>query len=250
MPGRFETATLKARLAEGRHLALVWCALGSVPVVEAAWDAGAEAVVIDLQHGLFDRAGMESAIGSAPRGAPSLVRTEDASIAAIGRALDAGAEGILVPLVETAAEAAAIVAACHYPPRGGRSGGGMRPLGDIGTYLAWADRAVTVGVMIESEAAAGRAAEITGVPGLDLIFVGTGDLALTIGRGPDAAARVEAALTRVREACAAAGIASGLFTLDRAASDRRRAEGWGVTVYANDITVLRGGFAAAVQPVT
>jgi 2-dehydro-3-deoxyglucarate aldolase/4-hydroxy-2-oxoheptanedioate aldolase len=240
---RFATPTLKARLKGGRPLGLAWCSLGSVAVAEAAWDAGAEAVAIDLQHGLWDRAGLEAAVAS-QRG-PTLARVEAAEFVALGRALDAGCEGVIAPLVETPAEAAAVARACRYPPLGARSGGGVRPLADFAAYRGWAE-AVVVGVMIETEAAAARAAEIAATPGLDLVFVGTGDLALDIGPGADAPARVAAALSRILAACRAAGVAAGLYTPDAAAARRRLAEGWQVVTPATDVTLVRAGWAAGL----
>ena len=97
--------TLKFRLVGGSPLGLFWLSLGSVAVVEAAVAAGAEAIVIDMQHGLFDRAGLEAAVGAAPPAVPCLVRVEDDGATVIGRALDAGAEGIIVPMVNSEAEA-------------------------------------------------------------------------------------------------------------------------------------------------
>ncbi len=90
-------------------------------MIEAALHAGAEAIVIDMQHGLFDRASLEAAVGLVPASVPCLVRVEDDTPGAIGRALDAGAEGIIVPLVETAAQA--------------KRGGGSLPLPAEGPSL-------------------------------------------------------------------------------------------------------------------
>jgi 2-keto-3-deoxy-L-rhamnonate aldolase RhmA len=154
---------------------------------------------------------------------------------------------VIAPLIETRAQAEAVVRACRYPPRGARSSGGIRPLSGLRAYRDWAEQ-IVVGVMIETEAAAGRAAEIAATPGLDLVFVGTGDLGLSIGDGPDAAARFEAALAQVRAACAAAGLAAGLYTPDAEAARRRAAEGWRVTTPATDVALVRGGFAAAFRP--
>lgn len=244
MRRRFAEPTLRRRLADGPALPAIWCMAGSVAAVEAAWESGAELVVIDMQHGLFDRLALEAAVGAAPPGAPTLVRVEAADFAAIGRALDAGAEGALAPLVETPEAAAEVVRACRFPPGGARSGGGVRPLGDFPAYLDWAGRAVVAGVMIESEAAAARAEEIAATPGLDLLFVGTGDLALSVGGDRE---RAEAAVARCRRAAEAAGVAAGLFTASAEEAARRAAEGWRLTVAAHDVGTLNAGFSAALK---
>lgn len=233
-----------ARLARGDSLSVAWLALGAPAIAEIALAAGAAGLVVDLQHGLFDRAGLEAVVG-ASGGAPVLVRTADHSPAAVSIALDSGADGVLVPLVETAEEAAAVVAAARFPPVGRRSGGGVRPLGlGFSRYLT-AAAGVTVGVMIETARGVENAEAIAAVAGLDLVFVGTGDLGLSYADRPDPAAAREAGCARVLAACRAAGVAPGRFTVSSGEAAARRAEGWQVTVAANDIDVVAAGFAGA-----
>ena len=180
--------SLKRRIKDGSGLGVFWFALGNVTLVETAVAAGAEAIVIDMQHGLFDRATLEAAIGCVPPNVPCLVRTADDTPAAIGTALDAGAEGVIVPLVESGRQAAAAAAAAHFPPKGIRSGGGIRPLRDFGAYLTAASDAITVGVMIETKKGVANAAAIAAAKNVDFVFIGTGDLALSLGTSPGSAA--------------------------------------------------------------
>src|SRR5687767_1799172 len=118
---------LKAALAAEPGVGAFWFATGSVATVELA-AGGAQAAILDLQHGLFDRPGLEQAIAAIPAGVFSIARVAECSERAIGEALDAGAGAIMVPLVETAEQARAAVAFARYPPEGIRSGGGVRPV--------------------------------------------------------------------------------------------------------------------------
>jgi 2-keto-3-deoxy-L-rhamnonate aldolase RhmA len=242
-----ENPTLKVRLVEGTPLGAFWFALGSLALIEVAVAAGAEAVVIDMQHGLFDRRSLEAAVGVVPPHVPCLVRVEDHTPAAIGRALDAGAEGVIVPLIETAAQAAAAAAACHYPPKGHRSGGGVRPLQDFAAYRKAADQAITVGVMIETAAGVANAAEIAAAEAIDFVFIGTGDLALSLGGSLDVTTAHETACREILAACQKAGTPCGTFTGDAAAAASRLAEGYWMSVVANDISATRGAFDAALK---
>ena len=237
--------TLKEKLRQGAPLGTFWLSLGNLAIVEMAVRAGAEAVVIDMQHGLFERRDLEAAIGMVPPSIPCLVRVEDLSPIAIGRALDAGAEGVIVPLVETAAQARAAVSACHYPPKGTRSGGGVRPLSDFLAYRAAADDAIAVGVMIETAEGLANAAAIAGVPGIDFVFIGTGDLALSLGTFPKPERRHEDAIQAVLAACRYAGVPCGIFTGSPEMAARRRAQGFAMTVVANDIDVNAAGLRSA-----
>ncbi len=240
-----ENPTLKVRLAKGPPLGVFWFALGSLALIEAAVAAGAEAVVIDMQHGLFSRQDLEAAVGLVPAHVPCLVRVEDHTAAAIGRALDAGAEGVIVPLIETAEQASAMAAASHYPPIGHRSGGGVRPLRDFGPYRKAADRAITVGVMIETATGVSNAAGIAAAEHVDFVFIGTGDLALSLGGSLDVTDAHEAACREILAACQKAGTPCGTFTGDAAAAASRLAEGYWMSVVANDISATRGAFDAA-----
>lgn len=234
---------LRARLA-GPGLSLAWFSLGSVPLVEIAARAGFDAAVIDLQHGLWDRMSTHLAV-SALGGVPVLARVAAVSAAAIGEALDSGAAGVLVPLVETAEQARLAVAASLFPPDGIRSGGGVRPLaGGFARYVREQGRPL-IGVMIETVAGVENAADIAAVPGIDLIFIGTGDLALSIGCFPAIDDRHEQAIAAVQAACRDAGVACGIFTTSVDAALDRRDQGFAATVAANDIAIVASGFAAA-----
>lgn len=236
---------LRARLA-GAGLSLAWFSLGSVPLVEIAGRTGLDAAVIDLQHGLWDRMSTHLAV-SALGGVPVLARVAAVSAAAIGEALDSGAGGVLVPLVETAEQARLAVAAALFPPDGIRSGGGVRPLaGGFARYVREHGRPL-IGVMIETPAGVDDAAAIAAVPGIDLIFIGTGDLALSIGCFPEIDDRHERAIAAVHAACRTAGVACGIFTTSVEAALQRRDQGFAATVAANDIAVVAGGFAAAAK---
>jgi 2-keto-3-deoxy-L-rhamnonate aldolase RhmA len=236
--------TLKKRLTDGPALGAFWFALGNVAIVEAALHAGAEAVVIDMQHGLFDRASLEAAVGIVPASVPCLVRVEDDTPTAIGRALDAGAEGIIAPLVETAEQARSVAEACRYPPRGCRSGGGVRPLRDFAGYLRAADEAIAVGVMIETRAGLENAAAIAAVEDVDFVFIGTGDLGLSLESAPGSDTH-EKACRAILAACRKAGTPCGIFTFGGKSAAERIAEGYAMAIVANDISAVGEYFAGA-----
>ena len=79
------------------------------------------AIVLDLQHGLWERGTVEAAIASTGQRVPVIARCADNTHAAIAQALDAGAASVLVPLIETVDDARRALDASRYPPRGSRS---------------------------------------------------------------------------------------------------------------------------------
>src|SRR4051794_39448816 len=136
----------------GRAARNAWLTIPDAYLAETVAARGmAEAVTVDLQHGLFDRRSAVSALRAiAAHGCAPLVRLPAVDAAVIGYMLDAGAAGVIAPMVENAAEAEALVAACRYPPRGRRSHGptraALRPGADA---FAAAEQAIVL-AMVET----------------------------------------------------------------------------------------------------
>ncbi len=239
--------SLRDRLAQRQPLGVFWMSTGSPAVIELAAAAEPDAIVIDAQHGLWDRQTIEYAVGAARLHAPVLVRTAENSPVAIGQALDAGAEGVIVPLIEDERQAAAAVAAARFPPHGARSAGGVRPLNQgFADYYTQANAGTVVGVMIETEHAVQNAQAIAATSGIDFVLIGSGDLAVSLGTFPKPDARHEEACRAVLDACEAADVPCAIFTNNIDSAIRRRHEGYALVVIANDIDVVKSGFSFAV----
>src|ERR1043166_4789957 len=142
-------ASLKRRLHAGETISTLWCDLGCVAAAEVMAEARPDAIIFDLQHGLWDRVSLFSAFAAIRGKSEPIVRLAANNPTLIGEALDLGAAGIIVPLVETAEEAKAVVTAAKFPPDGNRSAGGARPMLDFGAYAKMANDSLMVGVMIE-----------------------------------------------------------------------------------------------------
>ncbi len=242
------TLPLRHRIGQSEPIGLFWMSLGSPAVIELAAQAAPDAIVIDAQHGLWDRRSIENAVGLASKAAPVLVRVTENSAIAIGQSLDAGAEGVIVPLIETDGEAAAAVAAARFPPEGSRSGGGVRPLGrDFGAYYMHAMQNTIVGVMIETLRGVRNAAAIANTPGVDFVLIGTGDLAVSLNGFPRVDSRHAEACNAILEACRTAGIPCGIYTGNADAAVARHRDGYPIVVVANDIEVVVGGFGQAMK---
>ena len=162
---------------------LMHVATPSVAIAEAALHSGYDGIVVDLQHG---EVGLEpgcTIMRAAPRGNPWLwARAASLDPGAIGRLLDSGARGIVPPTIETRAQAEALVRAPKYPPLGGRSLGPSRPaLYDGESYTAAGNAAVSAVVQIETVRGVENAEQILSVPGVDSVYIGPADLAVSYG---------------------------------------------------------------------
>jgi 4-hydroxy-2-oxoheptanedioate aldolase len=245
-----------ARLRRRERILGYWSVIDSPVSTEWLAHVGWDYIALDLQHGLIGYSGMVAGLTAidAAAGPVGLVRVEANAPTPIGRALDAGAAGVIVPLVDTAADAAAAVASATYPPRGIRSYGPMRSQLRIGPVPAEADRDTVVLVMIETPQGLANVEEICAVDGLDGVYVGPSDLRLAVGgahpQDPAVHDELEAALTRVRESAASAGIAAGIHTSDGAIAAQRLAEGFTLATVASDLTHLRQASAAHLKAAT
>ncbi|MCW6510016.1 HpcH/HpaI aldolase family protein [Lichenifustis flavocetrariae] len=250
MPATTEPG-LKAALRRKPGVGAFWFALGAPVLVEIALTAKPDCVIIDLQHGLWTRVSVEAVLGLDFGGVPTIARLADDTHTAIGAALDAGVEGVLIPLVESAAQAAACVAAAHYPPHGHRSGGGIRPvIQGFPGHVAGARARTAVGIMIETAAGVEAVEAIAATPGLDFVFIGTNDLAISLGCFPQADAGHEAACQRILRACQAVGVPCGIFTGNATDAARRLGEGYALSVAASDLGLAMAGFPAAKAALT
>jgi len=244
------------RLRNRERILGYWSVLDCPVATEWLAYVGWDYLALDLQHGLIGYSGMLSGLTAvdAAGGPVGLVRVEANDPTPIGRALDAGAAGVIVPLVDDAAGAARAVAAATYPPNGIRSYGPMRSQLRIGPVPAEADRDTVVLAMIETPEGLANVEEICAVPGLDGVYVGPSDLRLAVGgahpQDPAVADEFEAAVTRVREAAAAAGVAAGIHTPEGAVAARRLAEGFTFASVASDLTHLKAASAAHLKAAT
>ena len=178
--------SLKEAWAAARKTFGAWLTIPSSLSAELVAELRPDYVCVDQQHGAIDYGSMVpmlQAIRAA--GATPITRVVGNDAALIMKALDAGALGVIVPLVSSQAEAARAVAACRYPPMGTRSYGPVRAAHVLGstspTDLA---EGVVCLVMVETREGLDRVEEIAATPGLDGIYVGPADLALSFGLPP------------------------------------------------------------------
>jgi 4-hydroxy-2-oxoheptanedioate aldolase len=231
-----------------------WIKLDTTESVEIMADAGFDFVVIDLEHAPLglDTAARMISLARATRILP-LVRVPGHDAAMIGRILDAGAGGILAPHVDSADEARRVVAATRFPPLGERGAGGTSRAGRWGLlpraeYVRAGNEDVLCVAQLESVAAIEAAPEILAVDGVDAVFLGAGDLSLSLGLGPGDE-RVLELLAAGRAAAAAAGKPCGAAAAGAEAAVRAAGLGHGFLVVGNDATMLARSAHALVGSV-
>lgn len=176
---------LKPYFAEKRPAFGGWCTTGAPFPAELIVLHGYDWMGIDLQHGLFDYSTLVPVLMTLARTeAAIIVRMPSRDGLAAAKVLDAGAHGIIFPMVETAEHAREAVEACRIYPDGNRSFGPMRASQSFGRDpRAVSDGALCI-VMVETTLGVENVEEIAAIPGVDAIYIGPADLAITMGLPP------------------------------------------------------------------
>jgi 4-hydroxy-2-oxoheptanedioate aldolase len=221
---------LRRQWSHGQPCHGLWSLLPGAVTGQVLGRTGADFVVVDLQHGSVTEAdlpGLTAAITGA--GSVPLVRTRSPSFADVGRPLDLGACGVIIPNVRDADHAREVVAASRYAPAGGRS---------IGRLSGGADEPLVL-VMVETATALDDLDALLTVEGLDGVYVGPGDLSLSMNL--DAADRrddLRGVLSSIIARARAAGVPVGVHAYNGKDAAGYAAEGATIVTVSVDAVSL------------
>lgn len=236
----------------GNCLFGTWVKLDSMETLEMLALAGFDFIVVDMEHAphTFDSV-YRCIVGAQGFGMSALVRLPDSLGVNVQRVLDSGADGVLVPRVRSADEARQVMDGMLFSPRGSRGLGitsraghwGLKP---TARYLEEGDAAIFRGVQLEDAGALRGAGDILAVEGVNAVFAGLGDLALSTGKPashPDNQALIDDLLLAAR----ALGIPCGTAVGDVAAARRCREQGFRYVMVSNDASLFAKAAADIVK---
>ena len=177
---------LKAQLAAGETTFGVIVTVPSVAVVQTLASAGVDWLVLDLEHASVGPEVLHGMIAAtAGTSTTPLVRLPWSHPWQAKLPLDLGAMGIVFPMVCTSQDAINAVHAVKYPPDGGRLWGPfyapMRWSLPMADYIASVNANMLTIATIEDPIGVQNIEAIVETPGLDLAFIGPGDLAMSLG---------------------------------------------------------------------
>ena len=201
--------------ARGESVVNGWLGIPNSFSAEVMSNASFDSVTVDMQHGMVDfQAGLSMLQAISTCEVTPLARVPWNDPTPIMKMLDAGAYGIICPMVNTREECQKFVGACHYAPAGYRSFGPARAVIYGGAdYASEANDTIITFAMIETATAMENLDAIMSVEGLDAIFVGPSDLAISLGNPPSpepVADNVIAAIQEILEAAHKHGIKAGI----------------------------------------
>jgi 4-hydroxy-2-oxoheptanedioate aldolase len=213
---------------------------------------GFDVIWFDMEHRAFGYDKLDAlALACRATGIDLMVRVLKTGYTSPMRALESGAAGIMVPHVRSVEEARQWVEWVRFPPLGRRGFDGAGAdadyaLADPSAYLREANDNVFLALQIEDEEAVACVDEIAAVPGVDLLFVGPGDLSISLGIPFERDHRLlQEAITRVASAARKAGKWWGLPTSSREQAQEAIDRGARMVTAGNDHLFLIRGFQDA-----
>ncbi|MBP1849604.1 HpcH/HpaI aldolase family protein [Rhizobium halophytocola] len=241
----------RQKCIEFKHVVGTFAAIPHPVAIEVTAAAGLDFLCIDWEHSQIGRERIEDLIRAADvHQVPAMVRVPGHTPEWIASVLDAGAAGVLVPRISTAAQAKAAVMATRYPPVGERGVGPGRAAAygyRIPDYLKSANETLVLAIQVETAEGLANIDEIVKVEGVDVIFIGPGDLSVSIdAMGPAGADKLNAAIETITSTARAAGKAVGIFR--PSADDVGKWSKAGISFYmlASDTMFLGASLAAGI----
>lgn len=177
------------RLKSKKAIIGMQCFTGNAAMVEIMGFSGFDWVSIDMEHTSTSFADVENLTRAAEvSGMIPLVRVAENEPLLIMKALDSGAAGVIVPHIQTADDLKKALASARFAPEGERGKCGQVRGSRYGADgVPWsqfwkkANDNVIVLPLIEEKEGVEKLDEILKVDGVDLFWLGIGDLAQSYG---------------------------------------------------------------------
>lgn len=253
IPALMTSSQVRRKLQRGDLVLTAKACYSDPELVELMASSGFDAVWICSEHKRLDPSAMLALVQACRLGgADALVRVKPSHYADLLWLLEAGVRGIMLPRVRHPDEVREVIAAMKFHPQGRRgadvvhadSNFGRAPLAD---YLTAANRETFLAVQIEEPEVVPHVDEIAALPGVDVLFVGPGDLSLGYGQpGAHAGPEVMKVVEAVSAACRRHGKCAGLpCAADQVT--KYRALGYGFLNVTSDYRCIVNGLKAALE---
>ena len=169
---------------------------------------GFDGVWVDAEHGTWDDSTVKTMLALAKAAnVDTMFRPSTLEKSRLARILEDGATGLMIPHVSTAEKARLLADHCKFPPLGDRGLDGAGIDGDFwvgkgSDYVSTANTETFLCVQIETPQALMNLDAIASTPGVDLLFLGPGDMSLRLQCQPSLRDPVMLdAFTRIVAAC-------------------------------------------------
>jgi staphyloferrin B biosynthesis citrate synthase len=237
--------SLKARWRRGDLLFGIFSRLTGEEAHESFSFTSVDVVVIDAEHGNFDRERLSRCVLAAKSSSVTvLVRLPDMDPKAVQHAINVGADGVMIPHVDSA-EKLRVLSAFAKTTAIERAFAGAGRASRHRT-LTWPDfqrdlseRLLFI-AQLDEPAGVSVTAEVAAIDSVDGIFLGS--IGFTLAMGPqESGALVDAELEKICDAARAAGKPVAISLPDQDAARHWRRKGINLFVVDSDLAILRKG---------
>jgi 2-keto-3-deoxy-L-rhamnonate aldolase RhmA len=237
---------VRARLEAGDFVIGLTVTINNLDISVAAAQEGFHFLWVEMEHSPMTLETLRGfVLATRGLGVQVFARVPVAAVWTAKRVLDQGVHGVVHPFVSDPALAHAAAQSGRYPGTGLRgSGAGLAVASwpEPGNYYDSADRHMLVIGVVEEERALEHVDEIAATPGLDVVFIGTSDLAFSLGlRGEQNHPKLEAAIDRIVQAAKRHGKYLGRPAGSAEDLQRFRAQGFQFFQASSELGLFRAG---------
>ena len=200
--------TLKARIRSGKPVFGTFVKNNCPNLVEMLGWAGFDFAILDCEHSSYSEGELENMIRACQlAGLASIPRIACPEPWQVHHGLESGATGVQIPSIRSVENAAECAQEAVFFPGGTRSPNPALRAGQYGcwtgekSYLETKKESSLCVVQVESMAMAAAVEELCRIPQIDVLFVGPGDLSMSMGKpgklnDPEVAAVIEDVIRR------------------------------------------------------
>lgn len=249
--------TLKERIRAGKPVFGTFVKNNCPAIAEMLGWAGFDFAIIDCEHAAFSYGEAEGMIRACEvADLASIIRIQSPDAWHVHHGLESGAVGVQIPSIQSVEQAAHAAEPTAFYPDGTRS---PNPALRAGHYAMWsgetgyldAMRASSLCIVqVESADMAARVEELCAIPQIDVLFVGPGDLSMSMGKpgrlgDPEVVAAVEDIIRRGL----AGGKAMGMLCATPEAVKKYIDLGVSYIAYSSDSSMIGGAFRKTAESV-
>ncbi|RCL41965.1 MAG: aldolase [Gammaproteobacteria bacterium] len=241
--------SLKEQLFSSDRMIGTFIKTPNYQVVEIVTSCNLSFIALDAEHAPFSKSDLDTCILAArANDTPVIVRVPTSNEEDVLSVLDMGANGVLFPHINCKQDAIAAINASKYKSKdfemGRRGFSNSSRSGNYGSFtidemIEASNKNVSVLCQIEEIQAVDNIDEITEVSGIDCLFIGRADLAVSMGCNNINDSSVENAIDIVVKSAKRNGIPLGMYLPDNNDLEKWIRKGFSLFIVGSDQSYLK-----------
>ena len=241
--------SLKERLFSSDRMIGTFIKTPNYQIVEIVTSCNLSFVALDAEHAPFSKSDLDTCILAArANDTPVIVRVPTSNEEDVLSVLDMGANGVLFPHINCKQDAITAINVSKYKSEdfelGRRGFSNSSRSGNYGSFtidkmIEASNKNVSVLCQIEEIQAVDNIDEITEVRGIDCLFIGRADLAVSMGCNSISDSSVESAIDIVVKSAKRNGIPLGMYLPDKNDLEKWISKGFSLFIVGSDQSYLK-----------